>query len=81
MGWGRAIDTQSYLNAKKAVHWSKRLNPPTFLKVDQLVAAGLQHPVCRQHQIQVLLQIYDCFGKHKNIEIKIATVGMYSKLF
>lgn len=37
------IDTPSYLNAKKDAHWPTRLSPPTFLKVDQQVAAGL-HP-------------------------------------
>lgn len=34
------IDTPSYLNAKKDAHWPTRLSPPTFLKVDQLVAAS-----------------------------------------
>lgn len=36
------IDTLSYLNAKKHAHWSKRLSPPTSLKVDRLVAAGVR---------------------------------------
>lgn len=33
---GGMIDTQSYLNAEEAAHWSNRLSPPTFLKVDRL---------------------------------------------
>ena len=39
------IDTQSYLNEKKAADWSKRVSPPTSLKVDRLVAARSAYTV------------------------------------
>lgn len=67
-GQEKMIDTQSYLNTKEDTHWSKRLSPPTSLKVDQLVAAGLQHPGSLQITVNP-----NIFFKLLNVTIDLAT--------